>query len=129
MHTFESAISWFEIPVVEMDRATRFYETIFNIQMIPVEMSNIRMRLFPLSETMQGVGGALIDSRGFHKPSLTEGPLIYLNANPDMQSILNRIEKSGGAILMHKTLISEAFGFMSVFFDTEGNRIGLHSAG
>lgn len=129
MHTFDSAISWFEIPVQEIDRAARFYETIFNIQMIPVEMSNIRMRLFPLTSTSQGIGGALIDSGGFHKSSLTEGPLIYLNANPDMQAILNRIEKAGGAILMPKTLISEAFGYMAVIFDTEGNRVGLHAAG
>lgn len=129
MHTFDSAISWFEIPVTDIDRATRFYETIFNIQMIPVEMSNIRMRLFPLTSTSQGIGGALIDSGGFHKSSMTDGPLIYLNANPDMQAILNRIENAGGAILMPKTLISEAFGFMAVVFDPEGNRVGLHSAG
>ena len=74
-----------------------------------------------------GVGGALVDSGGFHKPSATEGPLIYLNANPDVNLVLNRIEPAGGKILIPKTEISPEYGHMGVFMDTEGNRIAVHS--
>jgi len=80
--TFKNAISWFEIPAIDLERAQKFYETIFGITMIPLEMPNMKMRMFPL-EDMMGVGGALCDTGGFHKPSSTDGPLIYLNANPD----------------------------------------------
>ena len=78
-----NAISWFEIPATELDRAQKFYETIFNVSMIPMDMENIKMRMFPLDDMMTQVGGAVVDSGGFHKPSATDGPLVYLNANPD----------------------------------------------
>lgn len=122
----KNAISWFEIPATDLARAQKFYEAIFNIQLIPMDMPNIKMRMFPL-EDMTGVGGALCDSGGFHKPSTTEGPLIYLNGNPDVQIVLDRIEKAGGKIMVPKTEISPEYGDMAVFVDTEGNRIGLHS--
>lgn len=122
-----NAISWFEIPANDLPRAQRFYETIFNIRMIPMDMDNIKMRMFPLDDMMTQVGGAVVDSGGFHKPSLTEGPLIYLNGNPDVQLILNRVEAAGGKIMVPKTQISPDYGYMAVLVDTEGNRIGLHS--
>ena len=85
------------------------------------------MRMFPLDDPMNGVGGALVDSGGFHKVSATDGPLIYLNGNPDVQTILDRVEAAGGKILVPKTKISEEYGDMAVMQDTEGNRIGLHN--
>lgn len=122
-----NAISWFEIPSSDLDRAVRFYETVFGIQLLWMDMPNIRMRLFPLKNGGDAVGGAVVDSKGFHKPSATEGPLIYLNANPDVQLVLDKVETAGGKILVPKTLISPEYGFMAVMLDTEGNRIGLHS--
>lgn len=122
-----NAISWFEIGVSDLERATRFYETIFGDKLIPMDLENIKMRMFPITDIQNGVGGALVDSGGFHKPSVTEGPLIYLNGNPDVQNILDKIPAAGGSIMIPKTAISPDYGFMAVFIDTEGNRIGLHS--
>jgi predicted enzyme related to lactoylglutathione lyase len=124
--SFVNAISWFEIPSVDLDRAQKFYETIFDLQLIVMDMPNIKMRMFPLDD-MMGVGGAVVDSGGFHKPSATDGPLIYLNGNPDVQHILDKVTAAGGQIIVPKTEISPEYGFMAVFVDTEGNRIGLHS--
>lgn len=123
----DNAISWFEIPATDLNRATLFYETIFGITLQAMDMENIRMRLFPLKDNMTGVGGAVVESGGFHKPSLTDGPLIYLNANPDLQKILDKVDSAGGSIMVPKTQISAEYGFMAVIIDTEGNRIGLHS--
>ena len=67
------------------------------------------------------------NSGDFYKPSSTEGPLIYLNGNPDVQLILDKIENAGGKILVPKTQISPEYGYMAIFLDTEGNRIALHS--
>lgn len=122
-----NAISWFEIPTTDINRAQKFYETIFGITMIPMELPNIKMRMFPLDDMMNGIGGALVDSGGFHKPSMTDGPLLYLNANPDVQLVLDKVEAAGGKIMVPKTEISPEYGNMAVFFDTEGNRIALHS--
>ena len=124
---FKNVISWFEIPATDLDRATKFYETIFGITLNPLDTPNIKMRMFPLEDMMTGVGGAVVDSNGFHKPSATDGPLIYLNGNPDVQNILNKVESAGGKIMVPKTQISPEYGYMAVIFDTEGNRIALHS--
>jgi predicted enzyme related to lactoylglutathione lyase len=123
----QHAISWFEIPTNDINRAQQFYEAIFGITMIPMDMPNIQMRMFPLDDMMTQVGGALVDSGSFHKPSATDGPLIYLNANPDVQIILDKVVAAGGSIIVPKTAISPEYGFMAVFMDTEGNRMALHS--
>ena len=121
------AISWFEIPSMDLERAQKFYETIFGIELIPLDVANIRMRMFPVDDPMTGIGGAIVHAEGFYAPSKTDGPLIYLNGNPDVQHVLDRIEGAGGSIMVPKTLISPEHGHMAVFIDTEGNRIALHS--
>ncbi len=123
----QNAISWFEIPTTDINRAQQFYENIFGITMIPMDMPSIKMRMFPLDDMMTQVGGALVDSGGFHKASATDGPLIYLNANPDVQHVLDKVVAAGGSIMVPKTEISPDYGFMAVFMDTEGNRVALHS--
>ena len=122
-----NAISWFEIAATDLNRAQKFYETIFGITMIPMDLPNIKMRMFPLGDMMTQVGGAVVDSGGFHKASATDGPLIYLNANPDVQAVLDKVVEAGGSIMVPKTEISPEYGYMAVINDTEGNRIGLHS--
>jgi uncharacterized protein len=124
----EHAISWFEIPVNDLSRAQKFYETIFEIKMLPMDMPGFEMRTFPINDMMTGVGGALVKTApGFYNNSATHGVLVYLNANPDVQIILNRVEAAGGEIAVPKTQISDEHGNMGIFIDTEGNRIGLHS--
>lgn len=121
------AISWFEIPTKDIDRAQQFYETIFEMKMVPLDNPALKMRLFPLDDVMTGVGGSIVQTEGFHVPSATDGPLIYLDANPDVNTVINRVEAAGGKVLVPKTQISEDYGYMAMFLDTEGNRIALHS--
>ena len=123
----QNAISWFEIPSADLDRATKFYETIFGVSLIPMDLADIKMRMFPIDDPMTGIGGAIVYSEGFHKPSATDGTLIYLNGNPDVQKVLDKVKAAGGSIMVPKTEISPEYGFMAVIIDTEGNRIGLHS--
>ncbi len=123
----KNAISWFEIPTTDISRAQKFYETIFGITLTEIDMPNIKMRMFPLDNPMEGVGGALVDSGGFHKPSATDGPLIYLDGNPDVQLILDKVEAAGGKILVPKMEITPEYGDMAVILDTEGNRIAFHN--
>jgi predicted enzyme related to lactoylglutathione lyase len=123
---FTHAISWFEIPTQDIGRAQRFYETIFDMQMIPLHLPQLQMRLFPIKDPMN-VGGALSFHQEFYRPSVTDGVLLYLNANPDLQLVLDRIELAGGKIIIPKTQITPEYGFMAVFIDTEGNRLALHS--
>jgi predicted enzyme related to lactoylglutathione lyase len=121
----ENALNWFEISATDISRATKFYETIFGIQLRQQEMMGLKMALFP-SEDMNGkVSGGLIQGP-LHKPS-ADGAKIYLNGNPDLANALSKIEKAGGKVLMPKTKITDEIGFMAYFTDTEGNTVALHS--
>ena len=61
-----------------------------------------------------------------HLPCM-DGALIYLNSNPSIQDVLDRIEPAGGQVLMPKVQISPEAGCIAYFIDTEGNRIDLWS--
>jgi uncharacterized protein len=127
MRKLKNAISWFEIPVTNVERAKKFYETILDIQMTEIKLdTDFVLVLFPVEEGT--VGGALCWNENFYKPTQT-GSILYLNANPDLQNILEKVEPEGGKIIKSKTRISDEFGFMAFIEDTEGNRLALHSAG
>jgi len=117
-----NALNWFEIPITDVARAKKFYETAFDIEMQQVEMYDSQMLMFPCEEPRSS--GALVKSKD-HKPS-SEGCFIYLNGNPDLQLVLDRVEGAGGKIVMPKTNIGEN-GNMGFFMDTEGNTVGVHS--
>jgi predicted enzyme related to lactoylglutathione lyase len=93
-----------------------------------LDMPNIQKRMFPVYDMENSVGGALVYSGSFHVPSETHGMLIYLNADPNLQLVLYRVEAGGGKIMVRKTEISAEYGFKAVFIETEGNRIALHSS-
>ena len=122
-----NALNWFEIPVTDTVRAKKFYETIFDIKMETQEMMGMEMTMFPfdMQATNGKVSGALVKGQ-MHKPGM-DGPILYLNANPTIQTVIDKIEKAGGKVLMPKTQISEQIGYMAIFADTEGNRIALHA--
>ena len=124
-----STISWFEIPSSDIDWAQKFYESIFNINMVNMDNEVIKMRVFPVNDMMEDITGAVVFNKDFYSPSDKSGALIYLNSNPDVQNILDKVESAGGKILVPKRQISDEFGFMALIIDTEGNRIGLHSVG
>ena len=124
MSSNTNALNWFEIPATDISRAKNFYETIFEIKMEEMEMSGMKYAMFPFDPTVGKIAGGLAQSP-MHTPSST-GSIIYLNANPDLQNVLDRIEKAGGKISMPKTSIGQN-GFMAFFIDTEGNIMALHS--
>lgn len=119
----KNAINWFEIPVTDIARAKKFYETIFGFQTMNMSMGNMLMEMFPADE--HGTTGALIQWE-HGKPS-AEGTMVYLNADGILDDVLSRVESAGGKVAMPKTLITEEYGHMAAIIDTEGNRVGLHS--
>lgn len=122
-----NALNWFEIPVTDMARAKKFYETILDIPMQTQDMNGMEMTFFPFDPAMQSgkVSGALVKSE-MHNPG-SEGAVVYLNANPSIQTVIDKIESAGGKVLMPRTQISEEVGYMAFFTDSEGNRMALHA--
>ncbi len=120
-----NSLNWFEIPAKDITRAKNFYENIFNIKMASMDMMGMKMAGFPGEPGSGKAYGAVVQSPN-HKPSM-EGSVVYLNANPAMDSVLARIEKAGGKVVMQKTKINDEVGNMAFFIDTEGNKVALHS--
>ena len=121
----ENAVSWFEIPATDLKRAKTFYESVFQIQMHGMTLGNgLKMALFPVQNGT--VGGALCEHPRFYFPG-HQGTLVYLNGNPDLELILDRIRALGVKVLIPKTQISPERGQMALFGDSEGNRDALHS--
>jgi hypothetical protein len=115
-------ITWFEIPVLNMERATNFYNRIYGIKMETNEMNDYAMAVFPVTT---GIGGALVMGQGC-VPSET-GSLIYLNGGKDLQPILDKVEGAGGRIIMPKTKINDEAGYFALFIDSEGNKLAINS--
>ncbi len=121
-----NSLNWFEIPAVDIQRAKKFYESLFEVELQVMEMMGMQMAFFPATMEPNGkVSGALVQGP-MHTPSM-DGAVVYLNANPDIQAVVDRIEANGGKVLMPKTLINEQIGYMAFFADTEGNRLALHA--
>ncbi|AOW20238.1 VOC family protein [Urechidicola croceus] len=119
-------VGWFEIPVTDMDRAQKFYESVFKIEISIHNFEGIKMGWFPFSDNKPGAAGSLIQLEEWYKPSNIAGVVIYFNSE-DVDNELARIESAGGRVIKSKTLITKEIGYMGMFLDSEGNRIALHS--
>lgn len=119
----KNAINWFEIPTTDLDRATKFYETIFGFKLQVWDMGPMKMRVFPSEDG--GVSGALIHGDG-SKPS-ENGSNVYLNADGIIDDVLAKVEANGGKITAPKVLVTDDIGYSATIIDSEGNRVSLHS--
>ena len=117
-------INWFEIPVADMDRAAKFYNTVFGIEVQPMAFGEHKMGIFAHTQD-SGVAGALVQGEGY-SPS-DKGPLLYMNGGEDLSAALSKVETAGGSIVAPKVQISPENGYMAIFKDTEGNKLAMHS--
>jgi predicted enzyme related to lactoylglutathione lyase len=123
------AITWFQIPATDIVRAKEFYETVcgFALERL-LDSPGMEMWGFPADWERGEISGAIVCGEGA-VPSAT-GTAVFLNANPDLQVVLDRVETAGGKVLMPKTAIgTEGAGHFAMIADTEGNTVGLHSQG
>lgn len=116
----KNAVNWFELPVRDMERAQRFYETVLGAKLRAELFGGKPNAIFPYQD---GVGGALVQDD--HLKPTADGAVVYLSAGGRLDDCLERIEVAGGKVLLPKTDIG-APGFIAMMLDTEGNRVGLH---
>lgn len=125
MDSKSNSINWFEIPVTNIDRAMKFYQSILEIEMQLQDFGGFKMAFFPFENKSGKLSGSLCWGDAY-VPS-REGTLVYLNCDPDLQTVLDKVLSEGGEILKGKTHISPESGYMAVIIDSEGNKIALHS--
>lgn len=123
----ENLVTWFDIPVADIERAVAFYNEIFgwDLQIIQGGPSN-QHRLAFIPHPENRTGGCLAEGEGY-APS-THGAIPYLYAGRDVNDILRRVEAAGGKIVLDKMSMGE-HGSIARILDTERNYIGLHSEG
>lgn len=115
-------IIWCEIYVQDMDRAKRFYESVFQFKLEPLESPGMDMWAFPMTMDTVGAAGALVKMDGV--ASGGSGTIPYFHCD-EVAVESERVVTAGGKIHKPKMSIGQ-YGFMALVVDTEGNTIGLH---
>jgi uncharacterized protein len=117
-----NAISWFELPVNDLERAVAFYTAILGTTLSEItEADGRRFAMFPAEE---GVTGAVVQGDGY-MPT-TDGTLIFLNVGDELEPALNRVEAAGGRVLVRRMDMGE-WGVAAFIVDSEGNKVALHA--
>ena len=123
-----NVITWFEIPVSDMDRAKKFYENILDIEMVHKTVGDEEGAFFPFNpDVIQATSGrvtGVLSKSETNRPS-ANGTVVHINASPNIQSVLDKVEKAGGKVITPKMQIPA--GFIAIIMDTEGNKVGLHA--
>ena len=115
-------IVWVDIPVVDLQRAMKFYAAVLGVPLSKESVPGIDMAVLPHEDN--GVGACLFRKSG-ERPA-EYGPLIYLNAQGHLDQAVSAAESNGGRVLEAKHAIGP-HGYRAIVRDSEGNRIALHS--
>ncbi len=120
------AINWFEIPSENFDRATAFYETLLGTPTKRELLGDIPNAILytEQNERREAVGGSLVFNPAL-KPG-NAGVVPYLNCDGKLDAVLGRVSAAGGTVVLPK--VDTPFGSLAIIMDSEGNKIGLHSA-
>ena len=117
-------VRWFEIYVQDMNRAKKFYESVFQVKLKKLETPDMDYWSFPdMQLDRAGTSGALVKMEGVK--SGANSVIIYF-ACEDCAVEAERAKKFGGKVFKEKFSIGE-YGAIALVNDTEGNMIGLHS--
>ena len=120
----QTAITWFEIPVADLDRAQRFYETVLDRKLKREDWGQGAFAVFPSDEA--ATGGCLQSGQNA-SAAAASGIRVYLDCMPGIDAALSRVETAGGKIISPKVELPHGMGFIASIRDREGNEVGLHA--
>lgn len=127
MNTNRNPVGWFEIHVQDMERAKKFYESVFQVELeaLPTPDPELEMWVFPGMgcENQPGCSGALCKMKD--KDSGIGGTIVYFSCE-DCGETASRVFDAFGKIHLPKMSIGE-YGHIALVVDPDGNMIGLHS--
>ena len=112
---------WFDIPVVDLDRAITFYKAVLDIE---VSKDSHEGHEFGVLAHDEGNGGCLVPNVGEVTPD--RGILLYLNVDGRIQDAIDKVVGIGGKVVEDVHPIGP-HGYRAIIIDTEGNRLALHS--
>lgn len=120
----QSALTWFELPTTNFDRAVEFYSSVLGKPLQKMVFNGTPNGIFPYDAP--GIGGSVVYDPSY-QPSASAA-IIYLAAvnEAELDAMIARVEPAGGKVLLPKTDIGNP-GHMALIMDTEGNRVGLNA--
>ncbi|WP_263352650.1 VOC family protein [Acidicapsa acidisoli] len=120
-------VVWFELPVTNLDRATQFYETVFDTK-LATDQRFPGIAMFPKRHETATTGALAVthDPKIEGRPS-TDGAVVYLNCDGELDAVLKRAKAAGGELLQEVAQLPGEMGWIAQFRDLDGNRVGLHA--
>jgi predicted enzyme related to lactoylglutathione lyase len=120
----KNAITWFDIPTDDFDRAVKFYSDILGQKIRVDTYMGQKLGFFPM-EGREGVGGDLVPPGLGAKPC-ANGIRVYLSCEGVIDEVISRVDGAGGKIILPKSKMGDV-GWIAMIMDSEGNTVGLHS--
>lgn len=112
---------WFDVPVVDLGRATAFYSAVLGIDVHEESFGEYR---FAVLAHDQGNGGCLVPRP--EEIASDRGLLVYFNVQGRIRDAVRQVAGKGGRVVEDVHAIGP-HGFRALVHDSEGNRIALHS--
>lgn len=112
---------WFDIPVADLDRATKFYAEVLAIGVVKESFGDFK---FSVLDHQEGNGGCLVPKA--EEVSADKGILLYLNVDGRIRDAIAKTTAHGGKMIEDVHSIGP-HGFRAIILDSEGNRLALHS--
>jgi uncharacterized protein len=114
-------VVWFDLPVADLDRATKFYAAVLGIKVSKEKMGNFSFSV--LEHGPDGNGGCLVPNAA---EVSDKGILVYMNVDGRIRDAVRQAEQNGGRVVKAIESIGQ-HGVRAIILDSEGNRIALHS--
>lgn len=112
---------WFEIPIISMNRAIQYYETVFQVKLSPTSLDNPPVVSAYFPAVQMGITGALVKAPGYN-PSSAGSMVYFIVASID--DVIARVNALNCRVLKQKTPI-ESGGAFAWIEDYDGNRLGI----
>jgi uncharacterized protein len=114
----------FEIPADDLERAQKFYKSVFGWKMERAPgMEYIMIGTTPVNENFMPEEPGAINGGMMKRQQPITSPVITIRVN-NIEDAMKNVKKMGGEMVRGKMQVGE-MGYAAYFKDTEGNIIGL----
>ena len=118
-------INWFEIHVLDLDRAEAFYKKIFNASFFEMKDYPYDARGITLNETPESLEGALVKHPS-RRPSHEHGTILFFEVD-DVDETVEHVKQENIPVWREPFSIGYSPERMAIVGDSEGNTIGIMS--
>lgn len=120
-----SPLVWAEIAVTDMNRAITFYQTHFGLSFTQQVIGDIDMAI--VETASQDEASFALMKHEMMVPSV-DGATVYLHLSPALKTQVTQLEQANIHILLPPMPIKDGeCGYIAIFKDSEGNKVGLWS--